>query len=315
MKNTFKKFYEKIKESFQTALVAAFIILTVLLLLYVPFKVIPKMMSNSSSFFATTLSSLFVSGDESSTDDTTTKTTLKKETSTTKNTSAQSPVYYGKADLSISLLGTGIINKNTGQFYQTSSAGLNDIVGVRFEVKNIGTNISGIWRIRLVMPSKSTPIYDSEYQISLRPGDRIEYTASFERPTRTGNNIGYITADYFNNVDESVESNNYLTIPIKIVSGNITNYNNNYYNEIKLSCGANTTRTSTGNIVTWSATVTGGIGQPLYSWYGSDGLLSIQSTQNGVNKIYYNTGTKTARVAVSIGNEIVSKECGSVTIR
>jgi hypothetical protein len=314
MKNTFKKFYEKIKESFQTALVAAFIILTVLLLLYIPFKVIPKMMTNGTSFFATTLSSLFVPSEESSTDSTPAKPSLKKETPTTKSTQTQSPIYYGKSDLSISLLGTGIINKNTGQFYQTSSAGLNDIVGVRFEVKNIGTNISGIWRIRLVMPSKSTPIYDSEYQISLKPGDRIEYTSSFERPTKTGNNIGYITADYFNNVDESVESNNYLTIPIKIVSGNITNYNNNY-NEIKLSCGANTTRTSTGDIVTWSATVTGGIGQPLYSWYGSDGLLSIQSTQNGVNKIYYNIGTKTARVAVSIGNETISGDCGSVTIR
>lgn len=314
MKNTFKKIYEKIKESFQTALVAAFIVLMVILLLYIPFKIIPKIMTNGSSFIATTLSSLFISDDESSNEDNnnteTKKPTIKKETTTTNNTQTQNPVYYGKSDLSINLISTGVINKYTGQFYQTNYIGSNDIVGIRFEVKNIGTNISGTWRLRLVMPSKTTPEYNSDYQISLKPGDRIEYTASFEKPTKTGNNTGYIIADYFNNVDESIESNNYLTIPIRIGSTNNSNYDS-----IKVSCRANTETSHTGNIVTWSANVTGGNGQYLYSWEGSDGLLSIQSPYNGINKIYYNTGTKTAKVIINTNGQTITKSCDSIRIR
>ena len=309
----FKKIYTKIQESFQTALVAAFIVLMVILLLYIPFKIIPKIMTSGSSFVATTISSLFVPNEKETTSKvaaTSTKITTSEKSNPQIKT--QIPSYYGKADLSISLIGTGIINRSAGQFYQTSYAGLNDIVGVKFEVKNIGTNVSGIWKLRLVMPSKTTPNYDSEYQISLRPGDRIEYVASFERPTGTGIKTGYIVADYFNNVDELTKTNNYLNVPIRIEGGNINDYEDN---TIRLSCGSNTTRTSVGDIVTWSATVSGGIGQPLYSWNGSEGLLLIQSPYNGVNKVYYNTGTKTANVTVSIGGQTISGDCGNVTIR
>ena len=307
MNTFFKKFYLKLKESFQTAIVASFIVLLIILILYIPFKIIPKIVTNGTSFIATTISSLFIPNEDQTEKDT---ITTKKEKMKENITETKSPIYFGKADLSINLIGIGIIDKNTGQFYQTDNIGSNNIVGIKFEIRNIGTNISGVWRLRLAMPSKTTPDYNSDYQISLRPGDRIEYTASFEKPIKIGINTGYITADYFNSIDEITKSNNYLTVPIRI-----TSKNNNYSDELKLSCGANTTRTSTGNIVTWSATVTGGIGQPLYSWYGSDGLLSIQSPQNGVKKTYYNTGNKTARVSVSVGNQIISGDCGSVTIR
>ncbi|MFA5935104.1 MAG: CARDB domain-containing protein [Candidatus Paceibacterota bacterium] len=321
MKAKFKKFYEKIKESFQTATVAAFIVIMVILLLYIPFKIIPKIMTNGTSFIATTISSFFIPNEENIVEENENlpieedNTDIEEtQTTNTKNvqTENQTPKYYGKADLSISLIGVGIVDKNTGQFYQTDYAGSNDIIGVKFGVKNVGTNISGIWRLRLVMPSKTTPNYDSDYQISLKPGDRIEYVASFEKPLKTGTNTGYVVADYFNNVDESVESNNYLTIPIRIEGKNIDGYSGN---TIKMSCGANTKNSTTGKIVTWSATVSGGIGQALYSWTGTDGLLSIDSPYNGVNKIYYNSGTKTAKVSVKIGNQIISGNCGSVFIR
>ena len=309
----FKKIYEKIKESFQTAVVAAFIVLMVILLLYIPFKIIPQIMTKGTSFVATTISSLFISDEENKVESTTTNNDIKntKDNNLNKNnTQPKTQKYSGKADLSISLIGIGIIDRKTGQFYQTNYAGLNDIVGIKFQVKNIGTNISGEWRLRLVMPSKTTPNYDSDYQISLRPGDRIEYVTSFEEPIKKGINNGYIVADYFNNVIETTKTNNYLTIPINIESSS-----NIDYRTINISCSANVDTSHTGNIVTWSASVSGGIGQYLYSWQGSDDLLSIQSPYNGVNKVYYNTGTKTAKVIVNINGQTISKDCGSVRIK
>ncbi|MDD4803833.1 MAG: CARDB domain-containing protein [Candidatus Pacebacteria bacterium] len=314
----FKKFYKKIRESFQTAVVAAFIVLMVILLLYIPFKIIPKIMTSGTSFIATTISSLFIPNEEDeentrreeTEDDDEDDVDEEDSTINTPTTKTQTPKYYGKADLSIRLIGVGIIDRNTGQFYQTNSTGLNEIVGIKFEVKNIGTNISGIWRLRLVMPSKTTPNHDSDYQISLRPGDRIEYVTGFENPIEKGINNGYIVADYFNNIDELTKTNNYLTVPISIVTKNSTDYKN-----IKISCGANVESSRTNTIVTWSASVSGGIGQYLYSWSGSDGLLSIQSPYNGINKIYYDTGTKTARVTVNINGQIISKDCDSIRIR
>ena len=325
MNTSIKKFYAKIKDSFQTAVVAAFIVLMVILLLYIPFKVIPKIMTSGTSLVATTISSIFIPDNNDNTEEvvatTTTKTNTVKNTVTNNSvskTETKTSAYYGKADLAISLIGTGIINKSTGQFYQTNYAGSNDVVGVKFEVRNIGTNISGIWRLRLSMPSKTTPTYDSDYQISLRPGDRIEYVASFEKPLSIGINTGYVVADYFNNVDELTKTNNYLTVPIRIESSNITDndidtdYNNN---SLRITCGVNNENPRIGNIVTWSANVTGGSGQYLYSWQGSDDLLSIQSPYNGVNKVYYNSGTKTAKVIVYVNGQTISKSCGSISVR
>ncbi len=306
----FKKIWLKIKESFQTAVVAAFIILMVIIILYIPFKIIPQMMSKGTSFIATTLSSLFISGDEEKKEDTKKDSTNTKEEDTEKTTSNK---YYGNADLSIELIGVGFIDGRTGILYYSNEIGKDNIAGVKFQVRNIGTNISGQWRLRIVMPSKTTPEYVSDYQISLKPGDRIEYTASFENPIETGNLTGYIVADYTNNVIESLESNNYLSIPFKIVTTKKTT--SNYSNTVKISCEVSDDTPRTGEVVTWYANVSGGYEQYLYSWQGSDGLLSIQSTANGVNKIYDTKGTKTAKVTINYNNQLYTKDCGSIKVK
>lgn len=312
----FKKIWLKIKESFQTAVVAAFIILIVILILYIPFRIIPQMISKSTSFIATTLSSLFISNEENTTDknennddnEENSNSDDKKETTKTVINK-----YYGNSDLQISLIGTGFIDERTGILNYSNEVGKNNIIGVKFEVKNIGTNISGQWRLRIVMPSNTTPEYISDYQISLKPGDRIEYIANFENPTRTGNLNGYIIADYTNNVIESLESNNYLNVPFKINTTRKTT--SNYSNNIKISCEASDDTPKKGEIVTWYANITGGYGQILYSWQGSDGLLSIQSTANGINKIYNSTGTKTAKVTINYNGIIYSKDCNSIKVK
>ncbi len=305
-----KKIWLKIKESFQTAVVAAFIIIIVIIILYIPFKIIPQMMSKGTSFIATTLSSLFISNEENTEKKDDNKDN--KEEDKTPNIS-QINKYYGNPDLSIDLIGVGFVDQKTGILYYSNEIGKDNIIGVKFQVKNIGTNISKEWRLKIIVPSKTTPEYISDYQISLKPGDRIEYTTSFENPVDTGNLTGYIVIDYTNNIIESSESNNYLNIPFKI--NNTKNTTNNYSNTIKISCNVSDDTPKVGEIVTWYVTVSGGYGQYLYSWQGSDGLLSIQSTANGVNKIYDTKGTKTAKVTINYNNQIYSKDCGSIKVK
>jgi len=316
-----KNLWTKMKDSFPTALMSALIVIVVVSVLAFSFKVIPNILANGSSYFATTLTSIFMPNEKlSATSSVTQKTPTKKTTAVHTQVT-----YLGKSDLSITLIGTGIIDPATKQFVQTSYAGANDTVGIKFEIKNIGTNITGIWKLRLNMPSRTTPYYDSEYQISLKPGDAIEYVASFDNPTTQGINTAYVTADPLNQIDESIESNNSLTVPIKI-DGTSYSYNNNYnygssntnpslpygtlytWTSMNASCYANPQTAYPGNMITWYVTTSGGNGYFSYSWTGTDGL---NSTDRAISKTYTSSGTKTATVVITSNGQTITKQCSA----
>lgn len=325
-----KSIIEKVKESiFGTVLMAAGIVLAVILLLWIPFKVLPFIFGNGTSFVSTTLSSLIVSEDSTSTtNDTITKTDKSTKTdssvSSAKNNSVPSTkkVYSGLPDLQISFIGTGIIDLATGQYVPTSYAGYNDEIAIKFEVKNIGTNVTGAWKLRINSPSRTTPIYDSSEQVSIKPGDKMVFTASFNSPINTGVNTAYITADPLNQVVENSDSNNQIVVPIKIEGttykyGNNYNYGNNVstnlpygtlfsWVNINANCYANPQTSYLGSPITWYATATGGNGYFEYSWTGTDSLHSNQST---ATQSYYSSGTKYASVTVTSNGVSVTKQC------
>jgi len=320
---------EKIKESFGTALMSAGIVLAVLLLLWIPFKIVPAIFSHGSNFVSTTLSSLFIPGDSTSTNIDNSQNTTTKETVQTINATVQTQKnYYGKPDLEVTLIGTGIIDPSTKQFVQTNYAGFNDEIAIKFQVKNIGTNVSGAWKLRINTPSRTTPYYDSANQTSIKPGDRIVFTTSFNSPESAGINTSYITADPLNEVDESSESNNSLIVPIKI-DGTYYNYNNNYnygsnsaasnlpygtlysWSNMTVNCYANPQLSSVGAPVTWYSTVSGGNGYYTYSWTGTDQLYANESA---VSKVYYTSGTKMATVTVTSNGQSVTRQCGTNVI-
>ena len=222
------------KHHFITAAIAAGIILVIALFIWIPFKLIPALFSTGSNYVATTLSSTLVPAtstpaatqNANTAAQTTTNNSTNANTANT-NTSYHAPVapsYYGMPDLAISLIGTGIISN--GQFIETPYAGANDTIGIKFAVRNIGTNVSGPWTLRLTMPSRTTPNYDSGYQQSINPGDEMIFTASFDSPVAQGVNTGYITVDPLNLIQESNKFNNSLTVPITIEG---TAYTNGYY--------------------------------------------------------------------------------------
>ena len=329
------------KHHFITAAIAAGIILVIALFIWIPFKLIPALFSTGSNYVATTLSSTLVPAtstpaaaqNANTSAQTTTNNSTSANTANT-NTSYRAPVapsYYGMPDLAISLIGTGIISN--GQFIETPYAGANDTIGIKFAVRNIGTNVSGPWTLRLTMPSRTTPNYDSGYQQSIAPGDEMIFTASFDSPVAQGVNTGYITVDPLNLIQESNKFNNSLTVPITIEG---TAYTNGYYGNsgyvnytgntypVQTTPGYGTTYTWTninatcygnpqtiypGGTINWFVTASGGNGYFSYNWNGTDGLYS---TTNSVSHTYYTSGSKLATVAVTSNGQTITVQCNAM---
>lgn len=79
------------------------------------------------------------------------------------------------ADLQIVMLGGGVIRD---EIFSFSSAFDTDYQNaIRFDVKNIGTNVSDVWNFTAILPNGER--YTSPTQVALRPGDHIEFTLGF----------------------------------------------------------------------------------------------------------------------------------------
>lgn len=138
--------------------------------------------------------------------------------------------YYGKPDLAVRVLQVGLLNSNTNTITNRTQFSYGDMVGIRFEVRNDGDTNTGAWSFTTVLPSLSTPTYNSNTQISLRPGESIIFTLGFSNISNQYSNLITINVDPQNIVTESVEYNNILTSTITNTSYNSNYYDNNYYN-------------------------------------------------------------------------------------
>ncbi len=76
-----------------------------------------------------------------------------------------------------------------------------------------------------------------------------------------------------------------------------------------VSCSSNPSSVSQNGVITWSVSASGGNGNFLYSWSGTDGL---SGTSQVVNKAYPLTGTKNALVTVTSGDKTKSASCSAV---
>ena len=252
--------------------------------------------------------------------------------------------YYGKPDLAVRMLQVGLL---TGSNYITSQNQFSyqDMVGIKFEVRNDGDTVTGPWSFTATMPSISTPTYNSPTQVSLKPGDSIIFTLGFNALTNTYSNNITVQVDPYNQVSESSESNNTIISTIFNSSYNSNYYNNNYnnnynnttgcyingiftyncynnnynynynngwdynynYNNLRVSCYADDSNPNTGDRVRWYAEVDGGDGNYDYDWTGTNGL---DSTSKNPTKTYSSTGTKRATLTVTDGdNNEASATC------
>jgi hypothetical protein len=221
-------------------------------------------------------------------------------------TQTSNVIYLGKADLSVKIIDTGIIDKNTLQFRKNSIVSSSERVAVKFEVKNIGDRATGIWNFSASLPSVTSPSYQSDTQISLKPGDKIEFTLGFDNPINSsGLNNFSVNIDPQNYVNESNESNNSASIGI-YTNGYNYNNNQNYNGSLTASCYSIPSNPSIGENVTWYATVTGGTGIYNYYWTGTDSLVG---SSQSISKIYYTSGHKSANLIITSGAYTISRGC------
>lgn len=137
----------------------------------------------------------------------------------TKPKTVSTQTYSGPADLTITVIGSGYIDSNTGKFVSAKSVNPKDhLSAVKFQIANQGGMPASGWSFRADLPSTSDSLYESGIQQTLYSGDKIEYVLSFENLTANKDNYATITVDTANKVSESKENNN--TTKILIVNDN-----------------------------------------------------------------------------------------------
>ncbi len=258
------------------------------------------------------------------------------------------PVYYGKPDLAVRIIQTGILQTGTNYIVTNQNQfTYSDMVGIKFEVRNDGDAIAGIWSFTASLPSISTPTYNSNSQISLRPGESIVFTLGFSNLKNQYTNAITINVDPQNMISESVEYNNMATVSITNLNYNSNyynnnqqncssggyyyndqwyytglclddynynynnnwDYNNNYYNynNLTVTCRVSPTDPETGDTVHWYADAYGGDNDYDYDWTGTNNL---NSSAHNPSKTYNSDGWKSATVIVTDGdNNQASATC------
>jgi hypothetical protein len=243
---------------------------------------------------------------------------------------APTPTYYGKPDLVARVLQVGLLSTGSNYITPQTNFSYYDTVGIKFEVRNDGDATAGTWYFTASLPSVTNPQYTSPTQVSLRPGESIQFTLGFSNLSSQYSNLITINVDPANTVYESNEGNNMLssTVTNTGYNNNYYNYNNNgcyvngaftyncaynnnnYYNYgLTVSCYANPTNPDTDEKVHWYANAYGGDGDYDYDWTGTNNLDS--SSQNPT-KTYSSEGTKFATVTVTDGDgRYASQTCST----
>lgn len=129
------------------------------------------------------------------------------------------PTLYGRPDLTVEITEVGYLRTNsTSSFRRSSEVPEGEIAAFRFVVRNVGTNVSGLWRLRAELPTqdRDDETYTSGFQPSLMPGASKTYTMGFDNPDEGDNREIEIIVDYFDNVNESNERNNDDTARIDV---------------------------------------------------------------------------------------------------
>lgn len=126
------------------------------------------------------------------------------------------PTTAGRADLSVRVIGTGIVDRGTDQFFQANYVNVGDRAAVQFEVKNNGGQNSGTWQFTANLPTADSQnsFYTSDTESSLQPGQTTIYTIGFDRIQNQGGNTVTINIDPQSRVDDSNRGNNAISATI-----------------------------------------------------------------------------------------------------
>ena len=159
---------------------------------------------------------------------TTTKTVTKTKITTTAGTKTGSvyqisgggtaPTLFGLPDLVVNITGVGYLaNASADSFIASSTVPVGSRPAVTFTIKNIGTNVTGLWRFSATIPTQTAYLYQSQYQQSLLPGDSIDYTLGFDQANKGAGQTISITANFDHSIGESNGNNNSASTKVTIL--------------------------------------------------------------------------------------------------
>ncbi|MDB5187662.1 MAG: hypothetical protein JWO50_182 [Candidatus Kaiserbacteria bacterium] len=131
---------------------------------------------------------------------------------TTQPTQPRSP-----ADISVTIVGVGIIDPGTGAFIPVTPGSLDDTVAVKFDIKNIGGTPTGAYTFEADLPTINGYHYVSPIQKSLGAGDHVLNTLRFTQ-VASGGGTFTVVADPNQTVNEATFSNN--TASVGVNAGN-----------------------------------------------------------------------------------------------
>ena len=125
------------------------------------------------------------------------------------------PRYYGKADLKVQIISTGILDKVTGVFIPRTSFAAGDRIAVKFEIINIGNNYSGHWNFiaGMTRTNDANAIYRSDSQISLNGGQSTLFTIAFDNPSLGNQKLDFLI-DPSGLINDANRNNNEVITPI-----------------------------------------------------------------------------------------------------
>lgn len=161
-------------------------------------------------------------------------------------TTTTKTVYYpvqtqsGLKNIKVSLLSTGIIDRYTGQFTNTNSFNTNDVVSIRYRVENTSDTNIGSFMLKADMPATNYSDRTRYTNLDLPAYSAYQVEARFDGINTSITPVVTVYADANNNITETNESDNTISVTLNNVTNN-NNYNNNcyYYNGQYYNCGSN----------------------------------------------------------------------------
>ncbi|MDO8492189.1 MAG: CARDB domain-containing protein [bacterium] len=133
-----------------------------------------------------------------------------KTTSNTYNINggSNSPVNNpnGHPDLRPAILETGYLDSDNN-FVSTSTPMRSNRIAVRFKIENIGDKTSSTFRFNVYLPTYPSQIFNSDEQMGINVGERVEYTIAFDKALQ-GSQTFRIFVDPAQNVTSELNRNN-----------------------------------------------------------------------------------------------------------
>ncbi len=135
-------------------------------------------------------------------------------------------VNTGTSDIAVSIISKGIINRTTGQFIETNTFSTNDTVSIKFKVENRGACATGVWNLRVQMPSTNSAdqVRDFTNNQSIPGGLAVTGQANFDSPSTINPVFSVTVAD--NSGKDASSANNTASVALAVVNGTNTGGNN-----------------------------------------------------------------------------------------